>query len=221
MDYSEKTSDYFGNTRFEIIDFMDIPQENLKILEVGAAYGETLFSLKQQGKAAETVGVDIFEDLKNRESYKTIDRMIFGNIENMELPEYKSHFDIILLLDVLEHLVDPGIVLQKLKQYMAEDGHIIVSMPNIRHFSALIKIFFKGNFKYEKSGLFDYTHMRFYCRRDIEELLTSNGFSVVKQEGSIRNYKGMSKTKFFHLLTFGLMEEFFSYQYFFKIRKAR
>ena len=219
MNYNEKAPDYFSNIRKDLINLIDANAKDLKILEVGAAYGETLYYLKQNGIAAEAVGVDIFEDAKNNQNYKPLDRFIFGDIEKIELPEYNQYFDLILLPDVLEHLFEPKSVLQTLKKYLKEDGKIIVSMPNIRYYSALYKIVFKGDFKYEESGIFDYTHVRFYCRKNIQELLETAGYTILKQESSIKNYQGKSLSKLINLITFGIFEEFFSTQYFFVVRK--
>jgi 2-polyprenyl-3-methyl-5-hydroxy-6-metoxy-1,4-benzoquinol methylase len=219
MNYNDKASDYFSNIRKDLINLLNPDRKNLKVLEVGAAYGETLFYLKQNGIASETIGVDVFEDTKNKQNYKPIDRFIFGDIEKIELPEYQNHFDLILLPDVLEHLIEPKIVLEKIKSYLNEEGQIILSMPNIRHYSALYKIFLKGDFRYEESGVFDYTHMRFYCRKNIQELLETSGYKVERQESSIKNFEGKSITKTINLITFGFFEEFFSYQYFFVVRK--
>lgn len=219
MNYNEKATDYFSNIRKDLINLIDPNVRNLKILEVGAAYGETLFYLKQKGIAQEVVGIDVFEDTKNKANYKEIDKFIFGNIEEIELPQYENYFDLILLPDVLEHLIEPKKVLEKLKKCLKKDGNIVLSIPNIRHYSAFVKIFVKGDFKYEENGLFDYTHMRFYCRKNINELVTASGYSVLEEESSIKNYKGKSITKILNILTFGLLEEFFSYQYFFKIKK--
>jgi SAM-dependent methyltransferase len=219
MNYNEKAPDYFSNIRKDLINLIDANAKDLKILEVGAAYGETLYYLKQNGIAAEAVGVDIFEDTKNKQNYKPLDRFIFGDIEKIELPEYNQYFDLILLPDVLEHLFEPKSVLETLKKYLKEDGKIIVSMPNIRYYSALYKIVFKGDFKYEESGIFDYTHIRFYCRKNIQELLETAGYTILKQESSIKNYQGKSFSKLINLITFGIFEEFFSTQYFFVVRK--
>jgi 2-polyprenyl-3-methyl-5-hydroxy-6-metoxy-1,4-benzoquinol methylase len=219
MNYNEKAPDYFSNIRKDLINLIDANAKDLKILEVGAAYGETLYYLKQNGIASEAVGVDIFEDTKNKQNYKPLDRFIFGDIEKIELPEYNQYFDLILLPDVLEHLFEPKSVLETLKKYLKEDGKIIVSMPNIRYYSALYKIVFKGDFKYEESGIFDYTHVRFYCRKNIQELLETAGYTILKQESSIKNYQGKSLSKLINLITFGIFEEFFSTQYFFVVRK--
>jgi 2-polyprenyl-3-methyl-5-hydroxy-6-metoxy-1,4-benzoquinol methylase len=219
MNYDKKDSSYFSNIRLDLVGLIIKKSKDLKVLEVGAAYGETLFYLKQKGIAAEVVAVDLFEDSNNKQNYKPLDTFIFGNIEEIELPQYNNYFDLILLPDVLEHLVEPKKVLSKVKNYLKEDGKIIVSMPNIRHYSALKKIFFKGDFSYEESGIFDYTHMRFYCRKNIKELLETSGFKVVKQESSIKNFKGKSFAKILNKITLGIFEEFFSYQYFFVITK--
>lgn len=219
MNYNEKAPDYFSNIRKDLINLINPNSKDLKILEIGAAYGETLYYLKESGIASEAVGVDIFEDVKNKQNYKSIDRFIFGDIEKIELSEYIQNFDLILLPDVLEHLFEPKSVLEKLKTYLKEDGQIILSMPNIRHYSAIYKIVFKGDFRYEESGIFDYTHVRFYCRKNIQELLETSGYKVLKQESSIKNFKGKSVAKLINLITFGIFEEFFSYQYFFVIKK--
>ncbi|AXG73690.1 class I SAM-dependent methyltransferase [Flavobacterium arcticum] len=215
MNYSDKTSSYYANIRHDLISLISKKEGGLKVLEIGAAYGETLHFLKEQGIAAEAVGVELYEDVKNKENYKPLDRFIFANIEETDFPEYEGYFDIILLPDVLEHLVEPKKVLAKVKKYLNPDGELLVSMPNIRHYSAIKKIVFKGDFRYEESGIFDYTHMRFYCRKNIKELLENSGFAVQYSESSIKNYKGKSGVKIINKLTFGLFEEFFSTQYFF------
>lgn len=219
MNYDEKASDYYSNIRKDIISLINPNQKGLRILEVGAAYGETLYYLKQNGIAAETVGIDLFEDTKNKQNYKPTDKFIFGNIEELELSEYDNHFDVILLPDVLEHLIEPKGALAKLKKCLKADGNMIVSMPNIRHYSVFKQIFLKGDFRYQESGIFDYTHMRFYCRKNIQELLETSGYKVLKQESSIKNFKGKSISKAINLITFGIFEEFFSYQYFFVAKK--
>ena len=220
MDYENKGANYYSNVRLDLIGLINENKKGLKILEIGAAYGETLFYLKQQGFASEVIGIDLFEDKKNSQNYKTLDRFIFGNIEELDLPEFENYFDLILLPDVLEHLIEPKRTLLKVHNYLKENGEIIVSMPNIRHYSAIIKIFFKGDFRYEESGIFDYTHRRFYCRKNIKELLEDANFKTIKQQSSIQNYKGKSIAKIINMLTFKLFEEFFSYQYFFKSKKV-
>lgn len=217
MNYENKAGDYFSNIRKDLVSIIK-DKQGLKILEVGAGFGETLFYLKTQGIASEAIGMDIFEDEAKKEQYKKIDGFLFGNIEELEFPQFDEYFDVILLADVLEHLIEPAIVLAKLKKYLKPDGEVLVSMPNVRHYSAFKKIFLKGNFDYEESGLFDYTHRRFFCKKNIRELVETN-FVVTKEASSLEFYKEKSGAKIFNTLTFGLFEEFLSVQYLYRAVK--
>jgi len=219
MNYIDKASDYYSNTRVDLLLFIDEKKTNLKVLEIGAAYGDTLYYLKNKGIASEAVGVDIFEDKANPDKYKPIDRFIFGNIELLDFPEYDNYFDVVLLPDVLEHLIEPKFVLEKAKKYLKNEGLLLVSMPNIRHYSAFSRIFIKGDFKYDESGLFDYTHVRFYCKYNIEQLVVNAGFKIQDVKSSISLYQGKSMAKIINKLTFGWFEEFLSLQYFIKSTK--
>jgi 2-polyprenyl-3-methyl-5-hydroxy-6-metoxy-1,4-benzoquinol methylase len=213
MNYNNKTEDYYSNIRHDLISLLP-KAKNLKVLEIGAAYGETLYFLKENQIASEVVGIDLFEDKQNSNNYKPLDRFIFGNIETLDLKEYDKYFDVILLPDVLEHLLEPKAVLKKIKKQLKSNGKVIVSMPNIRHYSALFKIFIKGDFRYEASGIFDYTHLRFYCKKNIQELILDSDYEILKTESSIKVYKGFSIAKIFNILSLGIFEQFFSYQYF-------
>jgi 2-polyprenyl-3-methyl-5-hydroxy-6-metoxy-1,4-benzoquinol methylase len=218
MEYENKKRDYYAVIRHDLIELIDNKENgNLKILEIGAAYGETLFYLKETAIATEVVGIDLFEDIENKDNYKKLDKFIFGDIQKLELDEYNNYFDIILLPDVLEHLTEPKPVLEKIKNYLKPDGKIIVSMPNFRHFSAIYKVFIKGDFKYEPRGLFDYTHLRFYCKKNIKQLIEAADYNITKSQSSI--YYAKSNLRTFNNLSFKLFEEFLSDQYYFVARK--
>ena len=88
-----------------------------------------------------------------------------------------------------------------------EQGMAIVSK------SSQTENFIKGSFKYEDNGIFDYTHVRFYCKKDMIELANKANLNVLKSEGSISNYKGKSLVKYINKLTFGFFEEFFCKMY--------
>jgi 2-polyprenyl-3-methyl-5-hydroxy-6-metoxy-1,4-benzoquinol methylase len=219
MDYSLKGFEYFSNVRHDLLQFAKINNKNLKILEIGCGYGETLYFLKKTEIAEFTLGIDIFEDKKNPTLYKDKANIIFGDIEQLDLSEYEDFFDFIIFADVLEHILEPINVLEKTKKYLKKEGEILISMPNIRHFSSFIKIFIKGNFTYENSGIFDKTHLRFYCKKDINDLIINANFKTSKKSGSVNFMKKTAISYILNKVTFGFFEEFFSYQYFFKAKK--
>ncbi|MFP9100075.1 class I SAM-dependent methyltransferase [Flavobacterium sp. RHBU_24] len=219
MNYEDKDISYYANIRHDLLTLINSNATNLRVLEIGAAYGETLYYLKSTGIAQEAVGVDIFEDKKHPEKYKPLDRFIFGNIEVLDFHEFENYFDLILLPDVIEHLVEPKHVLEKVNRYLKAGGTALVSMPNVRHYSTFKRIFLKGDFKYDESGLFDYTHMRFYCKKNMVGLFAKSGFKVTTLKSAISIYKGRSMAKIFNRLTFGIFEEFLSLQFFFTANK--
>jgi 2-polyprenyl-3-methyl-5-hydroxy-6-metoxy-1,4-benzoquinol methylase len=208
-----KDESYYSNIRLDLINLIS-KKDNFTVLEIGAGYGETLIYLKESRRAKEVIGVDLNYDESKEIFYKQIDKFIFGDIEKMSLNDYNNYFDVIILADILEHLINPNDILEKLKQSLKKDGEIIASIPNIRTINALYKIFIKGSFLYEDEGLFDNTHLRFYCKKDMIILFNESGFKVSFIESALKNYKQKSIKKTINRITFGLFEEFLTTQYF-------
>ena len=175
--YIEKDESYFANTRFDIIDLVPYNKNN-KVLEIGCGKGATLLELKRSGKAKYIVGVDIVDLYQE----KFLDKFICCNIENeiYKLPFSENFFDVIICADVLEHLIDPWKVVKGLKKYLKSNGCFIASIPNIRELKTMITIFLKGDFRYEKEGILDKTHLRFFCKKNMIELFQNAGFIIEK-----------------------------------------
>jgi hypothetical protein len=112
----------------------------------------------------------------------------------------------------------------KLRDFLRPDGVMIASIPNIRNWSIVKKIVCDGDFKYEDSGILDRTHVRFYCKRNVEELFQSNGFKLLKITDDKSNKKKSkwlsTRNKFFNFVTFGTYNEFKAIQYFIVAKKA-
>jgi 2-polyprenyl-3-methyl-5-hydroxy-6-metoxy-1,4-benzoquinol methylase len=87
-------------------------------------------------------------------------------------------YDCISFLDVLEHLVDPWEALLSAKKYLAPGGHVLASIPNVRHVDVVAPLLFKGRFQYGDFGILDRTHLRFFTKASILELFQNAGFMV-------------------------------------------
>lgn len=209
--YLDKDNDYFSIVREDIISFIG-NERNLDVLEIGAGTGETLLELKKRGVASRISGFDIVDINSNKEKF---DLFMIGNIENIESPFDRKVFDAIILADVLEHLVDPEQTIRKLIPCLKQGGSFYISLPNIRNIKALYQIFYKGSFKYTDSGIFDRTHLRFYCKNDMIQLVKLlDELKVVKVESNLRHTSSIKTT--INKLTFGFFEQFLSLQYFIK-----
>ena len=185
--YEDKENNYFENVRKELLDLIPEKNKNGNMLEIGAGEGNTLLYAKNNDYAKNIYGVELFEIKNSNQTNELLNDFIIGNIENIELPFDDSQFDVMILGDVLEHLVDPYSVVQKLKKYLKDDGVIISSIPNIREWNTMKTIFFNGDFKYEESGILDKTHLRFFTRKNIIELFENNGFNIKQIIGSNQN----------------------------------
>jgi 2-polyprenyl-3-methyl-5-hydroxy-6-metoxy-1,4-benzoquinol methylase len=209
--YLDKSNDYFSIIRKDIISFIGI-EKDLNVLEIGAGRGETLLELKKRGIANQISGFDIVDINPHKEKF---DCFIIGNIENQQSPFDKKEFDVIILADVLEHLIDPEKTIEKLIPCLKKGGSFYISLPNIRNIKALYQVFLKGSFEYADSGIFDRTHLRFYCKKDMIQLVTLfDELEIVKVESNLKHISSIKTI--LNKLTFGVFEQFLSLQYFIK-----
>lgn len=79
-------------------------------------------------------------------------------------------FDLILLLDVLEHMPDPVRFMRELMPVVAPGGTILFSVPNVAHWSVRIPLLL-GEFRYRERGILDKTHLHFFTRNSFRGFL--------------------------------------------------
>jgi len=88
-------------------------------------------------------------------------------------------FDAILFADVLEHVADPAAVLARMLGYLADEGHVIVSLPNVAAWTVRLGLL-AGRFDYRASGILDDTHLRFFTLESAKRLVESAGLEVLR-----------------------------------------
>lgn len=90
-------------------------------------------------------------------------------------------FDYILFMDVLEHLYSPNQVLQQAVPLLKEDGSVLISLPNIAHNDIIINLS-NNEFNYQERGLLDSTHIRFFGKNNLNQLLENTGLCLTKYD---------------------------------------
>ena len=196
---------YYHFTRREIKPLL--PQNPSHVLDVGAGAGNTLKWLKSLFPNAETTGVEINESLRD-ELEQNVDIAIIGPIGNC-FTQLKT-YDLILLLDVLEHVPDPLGTLQKLAGLLRPGGHVIVSLPNISHLSVSVPLLLRRRFAYQNAGILDRTHLTFFVEDTAVKLL--NDAKLLVTDGLISGLTG-PKAKLLDWLSFGLLRHHLAKQY--------
>ncbi len=179
MDYNNKPEDYYRNDRQEMLDFL--PKDAKKIIDVGCGDGAFASTVKKMNDA-EVWGIEYMKD-EAKKAGERLDKVFSGPCESFidELPE--NYFDVVYFNDVLEHLVDPYMVLEKMKSKIADNGVIISSIPSIRYHNVFIPLLLKRKFEYESSGVMDKTHMRFFTGKSIRNMYENLGYEVIKHHG--------------------------------------
>ncbi len=208
LGYEGKPEDYFGHSRREILPLF--PAHASRVLEIGCGAGDTLAWLKHIGRCDWVGGVELFHDAAEIAKGK-FDFVQEGNIEQIELPFEADFFDVILCLDVLEHLVDPWLVIRRLHLLLKPGGVLICSIPNVRHHSVVLPLLFFCRWQYSKEGILDRTHLRFFSKKSAVELVECSGLRV--DAVNSKSAKAWSKSAIVNFLCLTLFQSFFEFQY--------
>lgn len=213
--YIDKSEDYFAHARKEIAPLL--PQQCGRVLEIGCGSGATLGWLRQDQRASYTVGVEIAEAAAQSARVHA-DEVHCLDFERAELTTKNGKFDVILCLDVLEHMVNPWLVVDRLvSQYLAPGGTLIVSLPNVRHYSVVLPLLLQGRWDYQDAGLLDRTHLRFFTRDTAISLLSHPRLGPVRCVGV--GFEWPSRKGIFNTLTAGIFQELLTYQYYLTVCK--
>jgi 2-polyprenyl-3-methyl-5-hydroxy-6-metoxy-1,4-benzoquinol methylase len=175
--YANKPGDYFAHARMEIEPLLNLSKgSDHRVLEIGCGEGATLEWLKQSGYCNWVAGVEPYAS--RHPDTAVIDQFECLNIE-LNMPNIKpGTLDLILCLDVLEHLNNPWEVMGNLSKLLKPGGRWIISVPNIRNYRVLMDLAFRGRFRYTEAGILDRTHLRFFTRESLVELVNIGGSRV-------------------------------------------
>ncbi len=211
-------SGYFDTLRDEIEPL--VPGNPSVVMDVGCGKGVTSRWLKQIRPNITTIGVEIDESVAAIAA-SVVDEVLVVDLNNglQALENYQGRVDLLLLLDVLEHLHDPWARLLEFKSLLAPNGVVIASIPNIRNFKVLGPLLVKGQWKYQSSGILDRTHLRFFTRRTVVELFEDAGYVIQRvaatgplQFGRIKSLSG-GVAFLANVISAGSLQDFLAHQF--------
>lgn len=160
----------------------------VRVLDLGSGPGIVSGALAEQVDKDVTC-VDIESDHLEAASERGVQRTILSDLTSSEWLDQVAGeaFDVIILADVLEHLVEPGELLRQLRRadLVAERGFLVISIPNAAHIS-IIGALAAGDFPYRPTGLLDETHLRFFTLKSMRRLLEAHGFVVDRVARTIK-----------------------------------
>ncbi|MCL4385684.1 MAG: bifunctional glycosyltransferase/class I SAM-dependent methyltransferase [Cyanobacteria bacterium] len=148
-------------------------EKNKVLVDLGSNHGEISKILAE--KINKVVSVDkIIPDKCGRAIPMAID--LNSKFENKI---GISKFDVVLALDVIEHLDDSEKVLKSIFKVLKPSGKLFASTGNIAYFVTRMSLFL-GMFNYGKKGILDKTHKHLFTINSFNKLLNQNGFRIKK-----------------------------------------
>ncbi len=207
-----------------------VPWQAMHILDLGCSDGSLGLGLKQQRPERRVWGVEYSSELAAKAASR-LDEVHEADLSQTDALEQLSQkvFDCIICADVLEHLQQPEQLLEQLHGLLKPDGVLVVSLPNIRHLSALRAIFLQGSFPRRPRGIFDDSHWRWFTVGDGRRLLEQAGYAMTDGNYTLRwGDQGGGRANRLLNRWFGRqagsiapIREFLSYQFAMKLRSTR
>jgi 2-polyprenyl-3-methyl-5-hydroxy-6-metoxy-1,4-benzoquinol methylase len=150
---------------------------NKRVLEFGCSSGRVTAALVERG--CQVTGIEIDNDAAERARAHAEEVVVL----DLDYDEFEAklvgQWEVALFGDVLEHLRDPLRVLRATRQLLEPQGTIVLSVPNIAHADIRLSLL-NGQFPYGPYGLLDRTHLRFFTRDTLKQLLNDAGFVPIE-----------------------------------------
>jgi len=166
--------------------------ENSNVLEIGCATGYMSEYLIQK-MGCKVTGIEI--DPHHAETAKDkCHRFILGGIDDYSVQQQldllvleQGRFDVVFMSQVIEHIASPENVLVKIQDWLDPKGCLVISTCNIAHWKYRLKLLF-GKWEYEKYGILDETHLRFFTTHSFRKVLENCGYRVVDEGYSFEDF---------------------------------
>jgi 2-polyprenyl-3-methyl-5-hydroxy-6-metoxy-1,4-benzoquinol methylase len=154
--------------------------KNKSVLEIGCGPGSITKILSKQS-SCKVIGLEL-DPVAIEKVRPFCVKVMQADLNSAEWPNIldgKEKFDVVVAADVLEHLYDPWISLQRMIPLINSDGYIVISLPHVGH-AAVMSCLFNGDFEYRNWGLLDRTHIRFFCLKNIEDLFAQANLKIIE-----------------------------------------
>jgi 2-polyprenyl-3-methyl-5-hydroxy-6-metoxy-1,4-benzoquinol methylase len=132
-----------------------------KILDVGCGAGDNAALIRHRSPGTRVYGITL-SPAEARAAAAHLEKVWICDIEQGlpgELSQFR--FDAIIFSHVLEHLRNPAGIVAEVTPLLRDGGCMLIAVPNIVNWRQRFKLL-RGEFQYERDGIMDETHLRFF-----------------------------------------------------------
>lgn len=153
-------------------------QAGATVLDIGCGPGYMAEAMA--GKGARVISIDKhLTPLTRAHSIKSIET----DIENYTFENIDENVDMVLLLDIIEHLKQPEQFLTRMRHAFAgRCPDILITTGNVGYFPVRLNLLF-GAFHFGKRGILDMDHTRLFTFSSLARLLKNYGYKIVQING--------------------------------------
>ncbi len=200
------------------------------VLDYGCGNGIFGIYVKEKIKC-KLVGVDASEyGLKNAMETGYDETVLIDDFCIEKLPFNNHSFDLVIMKDILEHLLDPLNVLQEAARVLTLNGLLLLHVPN--HFPLAYRIKFLFTNRIDTQNYFpdskewNFPHIRFFTVRGLKEMFTEAGLTIIENYSDYFTtfcpvVSHLPYSKAFHKYLAKRYPDQFSYGYTFLCKKDR
>lgn len=174
-------------------DLLEFIPAKSRIVEVGCSTGRLGGAYLQSNPDCDYIGIEVNPGYA-AEARTRLPRVLNSNIETFTVEQLRElgSVDCWIFGDVLEHLVEPGELLLKLRQVSKPGDCIIACIPNMQNWEVQKKLL-TGKLYYQPVGLLDKTHLRWFTKQTFLSLLHNTGWVVDRGRARVYKQDGMEE----------------------------
>jgi 2-polyprenyl-3-methyl-5-hydroxy-6-metoxy-1,4-benzoquinol methylase len=163
---------------------LSVPPQS-RVLDIGSGSGAVARALAARG--CHVWGIDI-DSTATRLAEPWCDGTLLGDVETADLDAFLGPLraDVILFLDVLEHLRDPAAAIRRVLPLLAPGGKMILAVPHVAHAAVRLQLL-AGAFRRTSDGLLNRTTLHFFDRSSLHELFRHAGVRVIDEARIVRS----------------------------------
>ncbi len=193
--------DYWRNTGFKHLDHFPLKwsvvqqyiprQKSITILDFGCGNGRLIAEMKKINPNANYIGLDVAQNALE-EARRHLSNVVFYKVEDGEsFPIKNNSIDFIFSSEVIEHVYNTESTFSEMARVLKPGGTAFITTPYHGLIKNLLIVLFNFNKHFSPTG----SHVRFFTKKTLSNLLEKHGFRI-KKYGYFGRFRPVSHSIF-------------------------